>query len=462
MRNVCGRFRHLHFQQVEIKRKKMKIQLKLTLLWVFMMAFVCVQAQVVTDFDELYAQELLKPGTPAPDFQLNNPDGKTVKFSEFAKGKYVVIDFWASWCPDCRKDLPEIIRLYRKFHKNGVEFLGVSFDIDKEKWTDYIAKSGVPYPQVTELKRMNQSDVAKAYGVRWIPSVYLIGPDGKVLVSTVLSYKIEKKLYELFEEPKPLSISGTDENLTLDGSKGKLAAVLHKPELQPGQRCDLVVLCHGLNCDHNFELMHRIEKQLQAEGFATLAFDFNGHGKSEGRFSEMTIPNEIEDLEQVLAYAQDLRFVRNIALVGHSQGAIVAAMVAGNHDEDIKAVVLLSPASSVRDDIARGNLFGIDFNPLDPPDSLVLHNGIAIGGRYLKTALRLPIFETSAKYHGNACVIQGNGDRLVPFTCAERFHQLWEKSEYYELEYYDHNFSNCIYRPVEIVADYLSRTFKPK
>ena len=125
-------------------------------------------------------------------------------------------------------------------------------------------------------------------------------------------------------------------------------------------------------------------------------------------------------------------------------------------------MVLLSPASSVRDDIARGNLFGIEFNPLDPPDSLVLANGIALGGRYLKTALRLPIFETSAKYHGNACVLQGNGDRLVPFTCAERFHQLWENSEYYELEYYDHNFTNCIYRPVEIVKDYLLRTLRPK
>ena len=238
----------------------MKIQLKLTLLWVFFVAIVGVQAQVVTDFDVTYAQELLKPGTPAPDFQLNTPDGKTMKFSDFAKGKYVVIDFWASWCPDCRKDLPEIIRLYHKFHKNGVEFLGVSFDIDKEKWTDYIAKSAVPYPQVSELKRMNQSDVAKAYGVRWIPSVYLIGPDGKVLVSTVLSYKIEKKLYELFEEPIPLSISGTDENITIDGSKGKLAAVLHKPALEQGLRCDLVVLCHGLNCNHNFELMQRIEK----------------------------------------------------------------------------------------------------------------------------------------------------------------------------------------------------------
>ena len=143
------------FQNVEIKLKTMKIQLKLTLLWVFMMMFVCVQAQVVTDFDETYAQELLKPGTPAPDFQLAQPNGKMLKFSDFAKGKYVVIDFWASWCPDCRKDLPEIIRLYQKYHKYGVEFLGVSFDIDKEKWTSYLEKTGVPYPQVIELKRMN-------------------------------------------------------------------------------------------------------------------------------------------------------------------------------------------------------------------------------------------------------------------------------------------------------------------
>ena len=171
---------------------------------------------------------------------------------------------------------------------------------------------------------------------------------------------------------------------------------------------------------------------------------------------------EIEDLEQVLAYAQDLRFVDDIALVGHSQGAVVAAMVAGKHPDDIKAVVLLAPSSSVRDDIARGNLFGVEFNPLDPPDSLVLHNGIALGRRYLKTAFRLPIFETAGQYHGNACVIQGNGDRLVPYTCGERFHQLWEHSEYYELEYYDHNFTNCIYRPVEITVDYLKRTLQPK
>ena len=432
----------------------MKLIKRMTLLVLLTSAIFCLQAQVA-DFDDTYAIQLLKPGTTAPDFELQTPQGKTLKFSDFAKGKYVVLDFWASWCPDCRKDAPEIIHLYNKFHEKGVEFIGVSFDTDKEKWVNCIEKLGIPYAQVSELKRMPQSAVAAAYGVKWIPSVYLIGPDGKVLVSTVLSYKIENKLYEIFEKT-PSAIAGdSEERFTIDGSKGKLSAILHKPQIPAGERCDLVILCHGLNCDHNFDLMYRIEKQLQAKGVATLTFDFNGHGQSEGKFVDMTIPNEIEDLEQVLAYAQDLRFVEDIALVGHSQGAVVAAMVAGKHPDDIKAVVLLAPASSVRDDVVRGDLFGIEFNPLDLPDSLVLGNGIALGYRYLRTVSDLPIFETAANYHGNACIIHGNGDRLVPYTCGERFHQTWTNSEYHLLNYYDHNFTVCPYRPVEITVEFL-------
>ena len=428
------------------------------LLGLLMATLTCLQAQV-PDLDEKYAAELLKPGTSAPDFKLQTPDGKTIQFSDFAKGKYVVIDFWASWCPDCRKDMPEVIRMYNKWHKMGVEFLGVSFDTDKQKWTDYIAQSGVPYTQVSELKRMNQSEVAKAYGVRWIPSLYLIGPDGKVLVSTVLSYKIECELATSFNNDK----LGTTHDYMLrsiDGSKGKLSARLYQPDLNPGERCDLVIMCHGLNADKNFPLLTELADQLHRQGIATLEFDFNGHGESEGRFSEMTIPNEIEDLEQVLAYAQDLHFVDDIALVGHSQGAVVAAMVAGKHPDDIKAVVLLAPASSVRDDVVRGNLFGIDFNPLDLPDSLVLSNGIALGYRYLKTVSNLPIFETAANYHGSACIIHGTGDHLVPYTCGERFHQTWSNSEYYLLDYYDHNFTVCPYRPAEITVEYLERVLR--
>ncbi|MBQ6070256.1 MAG: alpha/beta fold hydrolase [Bacteroidales bacterium] len=421
-------------------------------------SLLCLQAQV-PDLDEKYAAELLKPGTPAPDFKLQTPDGKTLQFSDFAKGKYVVIDFWASWCPDCRKDLPEVIRMYNKWHKLGVEFLGVSFDMDKKQWMSCIETAGIPYPQVSELKRMNQSEVAKAYCVRWIPSLYLIGPDGKVLVSTVLSYKIENMLYKNFVESVALPFLGKYDTIAIDGSKGKLWARLYKPELKAGQRCDLVILCHGLNCDHDFSLMRRIAYYLE-NNFAVLEFDFNGHGKSEGKFVDMTIPNEMVDLEQVLAYAQDLRFVDDIALVGHSQGAVVAAMVAGKHPDDIKAVVLLAPASSVRDDVVRGNLFGIDFDPLDLPDSMVLGNGIALGYRYLKTVSNLPIFETAAHYHGSACIIHGNADRLVPYTCSEHFHETWSNSEYHLLNYYDHSFTVCPYRPAEITNEYLLRVMR--
>ena len=77
------------------------------------------------DFDDKYATELVKPGTAAPDFKMKTPDGKNFQFSKLAKGKTVVLDFWASWCPDCRKDAPEVVRLYEKYRQYGVEFIGI-------------------------------------------------------------------------------------------------------------------------------------------------------------------------------------------------------------------------------------------------------------------------------------------------------------------------------------------------
>ena len=159
------------------------------------------EATAQTDFDDKYAVDLLKPGTPAPDFQLATPDGKMVKFSDFSKGKYVVVDFWASWCPDCRKDAPEIIRLYNHFHSKGVEFIGVSFDTDKEKWTNCIEKLGIPYEQVSEMKRMKDSKVAAAYGIKWIPSVYVLNTAGRVILQTVTTEKLRKRL-QLLDKSK--------------------------------------------------------------------------------------------------------------------------------------------------------------------------------------------------------------------------------------------------------------------
>ena len=95
------------------------------------------------DMDDKYATELVKVGTAAPDFKMKTPEGKTIQLSKFGKGKTVVLDFWASWCPDCRKDAPEVVRLYEAYRQYGIEFIGISMDTDVEAWKKAIEKYGI-------------------------------------------------------------------------------------------------------------------------------------------------------------------------------------------------------------------------------------------------------------------------------------------------------------------------------
>ena len=407
------------------------------------------------DFDSKYATELVKAGVQAPDFKMKTIDGKTFKLSQL-KGKTVVLDFWASWCPDCRKDAPEVVRMYKEYAPQGIEFVGVSMDTDVEAWRKACQQFGISYTQVSELKKFKETDIAKAYGVKWIPSMVVVDKEGKVALSTVLTYKVDKYLKEL----RPTGFKPIRERVTIDGDHGKLQAVIQKPDLKPGQQCPMVVFCHGFGGTKEGPLFELITDSLQKHGIASIRFDFNGHGESEGKFEEMTVPNEINDAKKVVEYVRDLRYVSKIALVGHSQGGVVASMTAGELDSDISAVVLMAPAAVLRDDAIRGSTFGKQYNPLDPPEYVELWGPQRLGRNYIKTAFSLPIYETAANYHGPALIIHGNGDRIVPYTYGLRFHQQWKGSEYVLQEYFDHGFSQNIYRTTDIVSDFLLRTLK--
>ena len=412
------------------------------------------------DADAKYAAELVKAGSTAPDFTLASPDGKKVKLSKLAKGRWTLIDFWASWCPDCRKDIPSVKRMYDDFAPKGVQFVGVSFDNDASAWKDAIAKYGLAWTQVSELKKMRESAVAQAYGVKWIPSMVLVNPEGKVVLSTVLADKMEKTLTETFA-PKGQVEIGTKEALTIDGSKGKLAAVIQKPALQVGERCPMVMLCHGFGGSKEGQLFDLIADSLCQHGIASIRFDFNGHGQSEGEFVDMTVPNEIEDALTVFEYVRDLRYVDAVAMVGHSQGGVVASMTAGQLEEgDIAAVALMAPAAVLRDDAIRGNTMGVMYDPLDAPEYVELYGGRKLGRNYITTAFRLPIYETAAKYSGPALIVHGTADRVVPYTYGIRYHQLWKDSEYVELEAQDHGFSQNPYRATRVVSDFLIKVLK--
>ena len=157
------------------------------------------QSGVVEDLDAKYATNLLKPGTDAPDINLQTIDGKQFSLKSL-RGKYVVLDFWASWCPDCRKDSPYIMSLYKKFAPKGVEFVGVSFDTKAEAWKNGVEKLGIKYTQVGDMKHMRESAVAQTYCVKWIPTVYVVDPEGKVVLGTVMSDKVGAYLTSVYPD----------------------------------------------------------------------------------------------------------------------------------------------------------------------------------------------------------------------------------------------------------------------
>ncbi|WP_439555311.1 redoxin domain-containing protein [Dyadobacter sp.] len=134
-------------------------------------------------------------GQEAPDFTLNSPEGKPVSLSSL-RGKYVLIDFWASWCGPCRMENPNVVRMYDKFKEKGFDIYGVSLDDNEKSWKAAITKDNLKWQHGSELKKWN-SGVAQTYGVNAIPATFLIDKDGKIIAKNLRGPALESKLTEL-------------------------------------------------------------------------------------------------------------------------------------------------------------------------------------------------------------------------------------------------------------------------
>lgn len=161
------------------------------------------------DLDAKYATDLLPVGTKAPD--LIDPMGDIHPIDDF-HGRCVVLDFWATWCGDCRKDLPEMKKLYMQYDIQGVEFLGVSFDTDFDVLQKFMDKEQMRWRVISELKKMKESKMAQDYHIQWIPTMYLLDTEGRVILATVEINKLKAKLKELQKEKKLVSpeLAGQD------------------------------------------------------------------------------------------------------------------------------------------------------------------------------------------------------------------------------------------------------------
>jgi peroxiredoxin len=138
-------------------------------------------------------------GEIAPDFSQNDPDGKPVKLSDF-RGKYLLVDFWASWCGPCRQENPNVVKTFNEFKDKNFTILGVSLDREngREAWLKAIEKDQLTWSHVSDLKYWN-NEVSKLYMVRAIPDNFLIGPEGKIIARGLRGENLKKKLAELLK-----------------------------------------------------------------------------------------------------------------------------------------------------------------------------------------------------------------------------------------------------------------------
>lgn len=145
----------------------------------------------------------LEIGKVAPNFEAPNPEGKPIALDDI-KGKVTIIDFWAAWCGPCRRENPNVVRIYNKYHDQGLEIIGVSLDGSrnqkdpKKAWLDAIEKDKLTWTQVSNLQYFNDP-VAQLYNITSIPATYILDKDGKIVSKNLRGRALELKVEELIK-----------------------------------------------------------------------------------------------------------------------------------------------------------------------------------------------------------------------------------------------------------------------
>lgn len=227
-------------------------------------------------------------------------------------------------------------------------------------------------------------------------------------------------------------------------------------------KCPMVILMHGFMSSKGMHPVPLIAKSLAKNGIASICFDFNAHGRSEGKFEDMTIANEISDARAVLEYVKGLRYVTEIGFVGHSQGGVIAGMLAGELEDTSlkpKCVALLAPAAVLKDDAIAGQCMGSKYDASNPPKyvNVMFHK---LGRKFILAAQKLSIYETSCRYTGKVFLIHGKKDKIAPYSYSERYHANYKDSALCLLDDEGHFMRKQKAQIASLVTNFISANLK--
>lgn len=143
----------------------------------------------------------LKLNTQAPEIVAKDTLGTVIKLSDY-RGKYVILDFWATWCGDCRREVPMLKELFNKttfktIGDKAVQWFSFSFDDKEEAWRNFLRREQFPWPQVSNLLRTRQDPTFKAYELNWIPAFFVIDPEGNIIGKAITAKGLENELLRI-------------------------------------------------------------------------------------------------------------------------------------------------------------------------------------------------------------------------------------------------------------------------
>lgn len=222
----------------------------------------------------------------------------------------------------------------------------------------------------------------------------------------------------------------------------------------------IAILMHGFKGNLGYDdskILYALSHYLNDQGLPTIRFDFDGCGKSDGKFEDMTVYSEILDGIKILDYVRNTINAKHIYLIGHSQGGVVASMLAGYYRDVIEKLVLLAPAATLKTDALDGVCQGSTYNPTHIPE-IVKVKGVNVGGAYFRTAQLLPIYQTAEHYNKETLLIHGLDDKVVSPNASRKFHTLLPESQLHLIEGEGHTFiGNNRPEVLKLVGNFLTK-----
>ena len=236
------------------------------------------------------------------------------------------------------------------------------------------------------------------------------------------------------------------ETVCIDGSVGKLQGQVDRPAVPDG-KAPVAIILHGLTGYRTEPHLNALADSLLARGVATVRFDFNGHGESEGRFSSMTLFNELEDAHLIYDYVAALPWVdpKSISV------ALAGELGAGK----VHKLLLLAPAACIHTMAEEGSLFGYETGHT-LPDSLQFWGGRYLGKAYLQSALDCDVYGITARYEGPVRILQGMDDSPGLIKDAKRYLDYLPQAEFIPLEGLSHCYPEDLGTPARLGADFIA------